>query len=171
MQDKFPALLDSKFTNRGFTDPENIDDAQLIHMNGRIYDYNLGRFLSVDPFIQSPGNSQSISPYSYIMNNPLAGTDPSGYIACADVEAGDACDMNSIAIDKVENIKIYQGGSTVVNTTDGKSFLVNNGLHVTLNTKVSGKTDLSEIDSQSQINSEKLLVTGSGLDSIDSSSC
>ncbi|MFT5452558.1 MAG: hypothetical protein ACI9N9_002051 [Enterobacterales bacterium] len=50
-------------------------------MNGRVYDYNLGRFLSVDPFIQDPGNSQSMNPYSYIMNNPLSGTDPSGYIA------------------------------------------------------------------------------------------
>ena len=48
-------------------------------MNGRAYDYNLGRFLSVDPVIQSPGNSQSLNPYSYIMNNPLAGTDPTGY--------------------------------------------------------------------------------------------
>nr|WP_143323428.1 RHS repeat-associated core domain-containing protein [Cognaticolwellia aestuarii] len=44
-------------------------------MNGRVYDYNLGRFLSVDLFIQEPGNSQSINPYSYIMNNPLAGTE------------------------------------------------------------------------------------------------
>lgn len=50
-----------------------------IHMNGRAYDYNLGRFLSVDPFVQAPGNSQSMNPYSYIMNNPLAGTDPTGY--------------------------------------------------------------------------------------------
>ncbi|MFT5452560.1 MAG: hypothetical protein ACI9N9_002053 [Enterobacterales bacterium] len=50
-------------------------------MNGRVYDYNLGRFLSVDPFIQDPGNSQSMNPYSYIMNNPLSGTDPSGYRA------------------------------------------------------------------------------------------
>jgi hypothetical protein len=50
-------------------------------MNGRVYDYNLGRFLSVDPFIQEPGNSQSINPYSYIMNNPLAGTDPTGYVS------------------------------------------------------------------------------------------
>jgi hypothetical protein len=50
-------------------------------MNGRVYDYNLGRFLSVDPFIQSPGNSQSMNLYSYIINNPLAGTDPSGYSA------------------------------------------------------------------------------------------
>ena len=49
-------------------------------MNGRVYDYNLGRFLSVDPFIQFVGNSQGINPYSYIMNNPLAGTDPTGYV-------------------------------------------------------------------------------------------
>ncbi len=48
-------------------------------MNGRVYDYNLGRFLSVDPLIQDVGNSQGMNPYSYIMNNPLAGTDPTGY--------------------------------------------------------------------------------------------
>ncbi|TRX53460.1 hypothetical protein FNN08_14395 [Thalassomonas sp. M1454] len=49
-------------------------------MNGRIYDPNLGRFMSVDPFIQSPTNTQSINGYSYIMNNPVNGTDPSGYL-------------------------------------------------------------------------------------------
>ncbi|WP_342807718.1 hypothetical protein [Alteromonas sp. M12] len=36
--------------------------------------------MSVDPFIQMPESSQSINPYSYIMNNPMAGTDPTGYI-------------------------------------------------------------------------------------------
>ena len=48
-------------------------------MNGRVYDYNVGRFMSVDPFIQAPGNRQSLNPYSYVMNNPLSGTDPTGY--------------------------------------------------------------------------------------------
>ncbi len=48
-------------------------------MNGRVYDYNVGRFLSVDPFIQGVGNSQGINPYSYVMNNPLGFTDPTGY--------------------------------------------------------------------------------------------
>ena len=51
-------------------------------MNGRVYDYNVGRFMSVDPVIQSPENSQSINPYSYIMNNPLSGIDPTGYVSC-----------------------------------------------------------------------------------------
>jgi len=49
-------------------------------MNGRVYDYNLGRFLSVDPYIAFPEDSQSINPYSYLMNNPMSGTDPSGYL-------------------------------------------------------------------------------------------
>ena len=76
-QDKFSAILGSTITSRGFTEHEHLDDEQLIHMNGRVYDYNLGRFLSVDPFIH--GGSQGVNPYSYIFNNPLAGTDPSGY--------------------------------------------------------------------------------------------
>ncbi len=65
--------------NRGFTDHEHLDNTRLIHMNGRTYDYQLGRFLAVDPFIQFPANSQSLNPYSYLMNNPMSGTDPSGY--------------------------------------------------------------------------------------------
>ena len=66
-------------TDRGYTDHEHLDDQQIIHMNGRVYDYNVARFASIDPFIQVPKFSQSVNPYSYIMNNPLAGTDPSGY--------------------------------------------------------------------------------------------
>jgi RHS repeat-associated protein len=66
-------------TPRGFTQHEHLNSVELIHMNGRAFDYNLGRFLSVDPIIQFPTNSQSLNPYSYIMNNPLAGTDPTGF--------------------------------------------------------------------------------------------
>jgi RHS repeat-associated protein len=70
-------------TERGFTGHEHLDDTYLIHMNGRVYDYRLGRFLSVDPIISNPANSQSINPYSYLGNNPLSGVDPTGY-ACDD---------------------------------------------------------------------------------------
>jgi hypothetical protein len=49
-------------------------------MNGRVYDPNLGRFMSVDPFIGDKASSQAINPYSYGLNNPLSGTDPTGYI-------------------------------------------------------------------------------------------
>jgi RHS repeat-associated protein len=77
----FGDLLDTNRNRRGFTDHEHLNEQKLIHMNGRVYDYNMGRFMSVDPLIQSPTSTQSINPYSYIMNNPLAGTDPTGYAA------------------------------------------------------------------------------------------
>ncbi|WP_234994948.1 RHS repeat-associated core domain-containing protein [Microbulbifer donghaiensis] len=73
-------LLGRDITRRGFSGHEHLDGVELIHMNGRAYDYNLGRFLSVDPFISMPGNSQAYNPYSYVMNNPLRYTDPTGYV-------------------------------------------------------------------------------------------
>ncbi len=71
--------LASKVSQRGFTDHEHLDEVQLIHMNGRAYDFNLGRFLSVDPFVVSPDFSQSFNAYSYVLNNPLTFVDPTGY--------------------------------------------------------------------------------------------
>jgi len=64
---------------RGFTDHEMLEDFGLIHMNGRIFDPILARFTAADPFVRDSGVAQSYNRYSYIENNPLNGTDPSGY--------------------------------------------------------------------------------------------
>ena len=48
-------------------------------MNGRIYDALLGRFLSADIVVQNPGDLQAFNRYSYVWNNPLTRTDPSGW--------------------------------------------------------------------------------------------
>jgi RHS repeat-associated protein len=42
-----------------FTGHERLHDIGIVHMNGRIYDPKLGRVLSADPYVQSPGNAQS----------------------------------------------------------------------------------------------------------------
>lgn len=68
-------------TDRGYTGHEHMAEVGMINMNGRIYDPGLGRFVSADPIIQSASNLQSYNRYSYIWNNPLNGTDPSGYKA------------------------------------------------------------------------------------------
>jgi RHS repeat-associated protein len=73
--------FDTTKTTRGFTFHEQLDPVGLIHMNGRVYDPTLGRFLSPDPFVQDPGNTQSLNRYSYVFNNPLSHTDPSGYFS------------------------------------------------------------------------------------------
>ena len=68
-------------TSDGFTGHEMLDDFGLIHMSGRVYDPQIGRFLSADPLVQAPDNSQSYNRYSYVWNNPLSMVDPSGYEA------------------------------------------------------------------------------------------
>ena len=69
----------SETTTHGFTKHEHLDAHGLIHMNGRAYDPGLGRFLSVDPFIADITNAQQLNAYSYVLNNPLSGVDPTGY--------------------------------------------------------------------------------------------
>lgn len=66
-------------TNRGFTQHEHLSTVGLIHMNGRVYDPLIGRFVSPDPIVQAPENLQSYNRYSYVLNNPLKYTDPSGF--------------------------------------------------------------------------------------------
>jgi RHS repeat-associated protein len=56
-----------------------MNHVDIIHMNGRIYDPTLGRFLQADPHIQAAKNSQSYNRYSYVLNNPMSYTDPSGF--------------------------------------------------------------------------------------------
>ncbi len=73
------STFDHSLTTRGFTGHEMLDEVGIIHMNGRIYDAKLGRFLQADPFIQDPMNTQSLNRYSYLWNNPLNATDPSGH--------------------------------------------------------------------------------------------
>src|SRR5205823_6205951 len=69
----------TSIVNRGFTGHEQLDSLGLVNMNGRIYDPGIGRFLSADPFVQAPTETQNLNRYSYVVNNPLSFTDPSGF--------------------------------------------------------------------------------------------
>ena len=84
--------------NTGFTGHEHVDSVGLIHMNGRIYDPVLGRFLSADPFIQYPSVVQNLNRYSYLMNNPLNATDPTGYFVDKIVQQGFVQAVTTVAL-------------------------------------------------------------------------
>jgi RHS repeat-associated protein len=68
------------FIDRGYTGHEHLQSVGLIHMNGRLYDGKLRRFLSPDNFVQDPYNTQNFNRYAYVLNNPLMYTDPGGEI-------------------------------------------------------------------------------------------
>ncbi|TQF67815.1 RHS repeat-associated core domain-containing protein [Pseudoalteromonas luteoviolacea] len=144
--------LDEAKTRRGFTDHEHLDELELIHMNGRVYDYNLGRFMSVDPVIQAPMNSQSINPYSYIMNNPLAGTDPTGYSGQA---KGSNCDnWNSLSC--------RPGAGNVIVTYDASWGKKSNGAKKEV--KSGTAEEIDQITAQVEKDGGKLLFAHNGLD-------
>jgi RHS repeat-associated protein len=74
-----PDSLDGITDNKGFTRHEMLDQLDLVHMNGRVYDPLTGKFLSGDPLIADPMNGQGYNRYSYVLNNPTNMTDPTGF--------------------------------------------------------------------------------------------
>lgn len=71
------ALQDERFS-RGFTDHEGLHRTGFVHMNGRVYDPRIGRFLQPDPVVSAPATGQGHNRYAYVANAPLSATDPSG---------------------------------------------------------------------------------------------
>jgi RHS repeat-associated protein len=66
-------------TRQGYTGHIALGTMGLTHMNGRVQDAVSGTFLSPDPFVTEPGNTQNFNRYAYVHNNPLTFIDPSGF--------------------------------------------------------------------------------------------
>jgi len=63
---------------RGFTGHEHFSEIALIHMNGRMYDPQLRRFLSPDNNIINPFDTRSFDRMAYVFHNPLMNVDLNG---------------------------------------------------------------------------------------------
>ncbi len=63
---------------RGYTGHEYLPQFSLINMNGRMYDPVVARMLSPDNEVSDPTSTQGYNRYSYVLNNPLKYTDPTG---------------------------------------------------------------------------------------------
>jgi RHS repeat-associated protein len=97
-----PNDLEGKIDSRGYTGHEMLDQLDLVHMNGRVYDPAIGRFLTADPVLQDPMNGQSYNRYSYVLNNPTNLTDPSGFESCPKSD-GETCATGDPANKKEES--------------------------------------------------------------------
>lgn len=63
----------------GFTGQRYLGEFGLYQFNGRIYDTDQGRFTGPDPIVPQGLNWKSYNPFSYVFNDPMGWTDPSGY--------------------------------------------------------------------------------------------
>jgi RHS repeat-associated protein len=63
----------------GFTGDRHDDELGLIDMHGRVYDPGIRRFVTPDPHVTDPLSGQSYNRYSYVVNNPINLTDPTGF--------------------------------------------------------------------------------------------
>jgi RHS repeat-associated protein len=73
-------------TDYTFTGQKLDESTGLMYYGARYYDPALGRFISADPIVPEPGNPQSLNRYSYVLNNPVRNTDPTGHAECVDEE-------------------------------------------------------------------------------------
>ena len=62
-----------------FTGQQNDDETGLDYYNSRYYDSSIQRFIQPDTIISDVYDPQSLNRYSYVENNPLTYTDPSGH--------------------------------------------------------------------------------------------
>lgn len=111
--------------HRGYTGHEMLDEFDIINMNqrslsqsgesnGRLYAPVLGRFFSLDNYVQMPDNSQNFNRYSYCLNNPLKYTDPSG----------ESFELIAIAFFSMgSSMKQYEFGVKTIRKFNGLDFL------------------------------------------------
>lgn len=113
---------ESELTKRGFTGHKHVDDLGLIDMKARMYDSHIAMFQSVDPL----GGG-----YTYVSNNPLRFTDPSGLVQGADgrrppsgpggFTMGEWMDEQWASLDPVDNGGLWATGSAGYNFFSGFS--------------------------------------------------
>ena len=95
--------LENLLLDRGYTGHEHLASVGLIHMNGRLYDPTLHRFLMPDNYIQDPFNTQSFNRYGYCLNNPLVYNDITGeWFGIDDLIAAVAGGVINLAVNAIQ---------------------------------------------------------------------
>ncbi|MGW6283309.1 FG-GAP-like repeat-containing protein [Kribbella sp. NPDC055071] len=66
--------------DNGFTGHQDHPELDLTAMGARFYDPQLGRFTTPDTVVDGANATQAFNRYSYVSNNPLKYTDPTGHV-------------------------------------------------------------------------------------------
>ena len=72
-------------SNHKYTGQESDGETGLIYYRARHYDPQIGRFITADSIVPDAGNAQAFNRYSYVYNNPINYTDPTGHWGIKDI--------------------------------------------------------------------------------------
>jgi RHS repeat-associated protein len=86
-------------TDVGFTGQRLDETTGLMFYQARYYDPVTARFISADTMIPDPGNPQDFNRYTYVRNNPVAYTDPSGNCSRIAKQMENAAAEQGVSID------------------------------------------------------------------------
>ncbi len=110
--------------NKGYTGQEMLDQLNLVHLNGRVYDPLLGKFISGDPLIADPTNGQNYNRYAYVLNNPTNEVDPTGF-ADTKVEPATSIDtLKSAFANGATSATVTMNGATYTITPNSDGYNV-----------------------------------------------
>jgi len=105
----------SAVAREGYTGQTPLGNMRLDYMNGRVEDASTGRFLSADPYITEPGNTQNYNRYSYVYNNPMKYVDPTGF-------STETYNLNN-GCTSTTNYSWVIAGSTYLNSPYGSGYI------------------------------------------------
>jgi RHS repeat-associated protein len=133
--------------NHKYTGQELDAETGLYNYNARLYDPDLGRFLTPDTIVPDPENPQALNRYSYVINNPMLYSDPTGHSWWSKIWHGFLAAIKNADVDVSVSVNTSYGyggsgsGPTVsintggsISSTPGKSSnpsMNNNGPSIT----------------------------------------
>jgi RHS repeat-associated protein len=134
-------------TRDGFTGHVMLDNVGLVHMQGRVYDPAIGRFLSVDPVVCDVAAPQSWNGYGYVEGRALSWTDPSGYSACPGRQPGSACTIVPInpTVSNIPPPPPIPGNVPVLATVTARKDLPPEGISAVAYTNFWGGFDMAHV--------------------------
>jgi RHS repeat-associated protein len=110
-----PVNVPYKYTGK------ELDNTGLYYYEARYYDAVLGRFISADTIVPDPEDPQDLNRYSYVDNNPLRYTDPTGHaVSCATNDGSYFC--NSLATQNGQAIVSSYFQPQVAESTQSRPF-------------------------------------------------
>ena len=104
-----------------YTSQEFDAETGLYNYNARLYNPSLGRFISPDTIVPDPSNPQAFNRYSYVINNPIMYTDPSGHDFWKHLMHEASRPQNAFAI---QNLNLITGTYFLMQSQIGRQILV-----------------------------------------------